>query len=110
VIRLQLSELAGVLGCPMPAAEVTVEAIVTDSRKVHHGALFAALPGDNVDGHDYAASAVRLGATALLVTRPLSLDVPQLVVADVLLALGKLAAMLRQRIDPMVVGITGSNG
>jgi UDP-N-acetylmuramoyl-tripeptide--D-alanyl-D-alanine ligase len=89
---------------------VAVEAIVTDSRKVHHGALFAALPGANVDGHDYAASAVKLGATALLVTRPLSLDVPQLVVADVLLALGKLAAMLRQRIDPMVVGITGSNG
>jgi UDP-N-acetylmuramoyl-tripeptide--D-alanyl-D-alanine ligase len=110
VIRLQLSDLAGVLGCPMPAAEVAVEAIVTDSRKVHHGALFAALPGANVDGHDYAASAVKLGATALLVTRPLSLDVPQLVVADVLLALGKLAAMLRQRIDPMVVGITGSNG
>ena len=110
MIRLQLSELAGVLGCPMPAAEVAVEAIVSDSRQVHHGALFAALPGDNVDGHDYAASAVRLGAAALLVTRPLSLDVPQLVVADVLLALGKLAAMLRQRIDPMVVGITGSNG
>jgi UDP-N-acetylmuramoyl-tripeptide--D-alanyl-D-alanine ligase len=110
VIRLQLSDLAGVLGCPIPAAEVAVEAIVTDSRKVHHGALFAALPGANVDGHDYAASAVKLGATALLVTRPLSLDVPQLVVADVLLALGKLAAMLRQRIDPMVVGITGSNG
>ncbi len=110
MIRLQLSDLAGVLGCPMPAAEVAVEAIVTDSRKVHHGALFAALPGANVDGHDYAASAVKLGATALLVTRPLSLDVPQLVVADVLPALGKLAAMLRQRIDPMVVGITGSNG
>jgi UDP-N-acetylmuramoyl-tripeptide--D-alanyl-D-alanine ligase len=110
VIRLLLSELAGVLDCPMPAADVAVEDIVTDSRKVHYGTLFAALPGNNVDGHDYAGSAVKLGAAALLVSRPLSLDIPQLVVDDVLLALGKLAAMLRKRIDPVVVGITGSNG
>jgi UDP-N-acetylmuramoyl-tripeptide--D-alanyl-D-alanine ligase len=89
---------------------VAVEDIVTDSRKVHYGTLFAALPGNNVDGHDYAGSAVKLGAAALLVSRPLSLDIPQLVVDDVLLALGKLAALLRKRIDPVVVGITGSNG
>jgi len=110
VIRLQLSELAEVLDCPMPELDVVVETIVTDSRKVHYGTLFAALPGSNVDGHDFAGSAVKLGAAALLVNRRLSLDIPQLVVADVLLALGKLAAMLRQRIDPVVVGITGSNG
>jgi len=110
VIRLLLSELAEVLDCPVPAVDMAVEAIVTDSRKVHHGTLFAALPGNNVDGHDFAGSAVKLGASAVLVNRPLELDVPQLVVDDVLLALGKLAAMLRVRIDPTVVGITGSNG
>ena len=110
MIRLLLSDLAGVLDCPMPAVDVAVEAIVTDSRKVHYGTLFAALPGNNVDGHDFAESALKLGATAMLVSRPLNLDIPQLVVDDVLLALGKLAAMLRSRIDPKVVGITGSNG
>ena len=110
MIRLLLSELAGVLDCPMPAGDVAVEAIVTDSRKVHYGTLFAALPGNNVDGHDFAESALKLGAAAMLVSRPLNLDIPQLVVDDVLLALGKLAAMLRSRIDPKVVGITGSNG
>jgi UDP-N-acetylmuramoyl-tripeptide--D-alanyl-D-alanine ligase len=110
VIRLPLSELAAALDCPRPAVDVFVEGIATDSRKVHHGTLFAALPGNNTDGHDFAGSAVKLGAVALLVNRPLSLDVPQLVVADVLLALGRLAAMLRQLIDPRVVGITGSNG
>jgi len=110
MIRLLLGELAGALDCSMPAGDVSVEDIVTDSRKVHHGTLFAALPGNNVDGHDYAAAAVKLGAAALLVNRPLDLDIPQLVVDDVLLSLGKLAAMLRERIDPTVVGITGSNG
>jgi len=110
VIRIPLSDLARTLGCPVPARDVSIESIVTDSRKVHHGALFAALPGSQVDGHDFARSAVNLGAAALLVRRPLDLAVPQLVVDDVLIALGKLAAMLRDRIDPAVVGITGSNG
>ena len=53
----------------MPEVDVTVESIVSDSRKVHHGALFAALPGSQVDGHDYAESAARMGAAALLVNR-----------------------------------------
>jgi UDP-N-acetylmuramoyl-tripeptide--D-alanyl-D-alanine ligase len=110
MIRLPLSELAGALGCPVPNREVTVDAIATDSRRVDFGTLFAALPGSQVDGHDFASAAVKLGAVALLVNRRLDLDVPQLVVADVLRALGQLAALLRQRLDPLVVGITGSNG
>jgi UDP-N-acetylmuramoyl-tripeptide--D-alanyl-D-alanine ligase len=110
VIRLKLSELATVLECDMPAVDVTVESIVTDSRKVHFGALFAALPGSRVDGHEYAESAVKLGAAALLVSRKLDIEIPQLVVMDVLPALGKLARLIRNRIDPVVIGITGSNG
>jgi len=110
MIRLQLSDLAACLGCPMPANDVAVENIATDSRRVHHATLFAALPGNNVDGHDFAASAVDLGASALLLSRTLDLDVPQLVVDDVLLALGRIALLLRERLDPAVIGITGSNG
>ena len=110
MIRLRLSELAARLECSPPCKDVTVDAIVTDSRRADFGALFAALPGSQVDGHDFAPAAVRLGAVALLVNRPLDLEVPQLVVDDVLGALGRLAAMLRERLDPVVVGITGSNG
>jgi UDP-N-acetylmuramoyl-tripeptide--D-alanyl-D-alanine ligase len=110
MIRMRLSELAATLDCPAPQRDVTIDAIVSDSRRVDYGALFAALPGSQVDGHDFAPAAVKLGAVALLVDRRLDLDVPQLVVADVLNALGRLAALLRQRLDPLVVGITGSNG
>jgi UDP-N-acetylmuramoyl-tripeptide--D-alanyl-D-alanine ligase len=110
MIRMRLSELAAALDCPAPQRDVTIDAIVSDSRRVDYGALFAALPGSQVDGHDFAPAAVKLGAVALLVNRRLDLDVPQLVVADVLHALGRLAALLRQRLDPLVVGITGSNG
>ena len=111
MIRLELSELAAELGCAVPGNDATIDDIVTDSRKVHFGTLFAALPGSQVDGHDFAGAAVQMGAAALLVSRRLDIDIPQLLVEDVLQALGRIAAMLRQRIAPQaVIGITGSNG
>ena len=44
MIRMKLGELATAMGCPAPARDVTIHAIVTDSRRVDFGALFAALP------------------------------------------------------------------
>jgi UDP-N-acetylmuramoyl-tripeptide--D-alanyl-D-alanine ligase len=110
MIRFRLSELAAVLECETGEPDVTVESIVSDSRKVHYGALFAALPGSQVDGHEYAQSAMNLGASALLVNHRLDLEIPQLIVADVLHAMGQLARELRERLDPVVIGITGTNG
>jgi UDP-N-acetylmuramoyl-tripeptide--D-alanyl-D-alanine ligase len=110
MIQVSLSELAAALKCETTVSDVSVDSIVTDSRKVHYGALFAALPGSQVDGHDFAETAVEMGAVALLVGRRLELDVPQLVVKDVLMALGSLARLVRDRVNPCVIGITGSNG
>jgi UDP-N-acetylmuramoyl-tripeptide--D-alanyl-D-alanine ligase len=110
MIPLRLYELAALLGCEAPAQDVEISAITTDSRKAAPGALFAALPGERFDGHDFCASAVSLGATALLVSRPVEADAPQLRVDDVLVALGRIAGLVRGRLQPQVVGITGSNG
>ncbi len=86
--------------------------VVTDSRQAVPGALFAALPGERVDGHDYAAAAARNGAAAILAARPLpGAGAPVIVVSDVTLALGMLArAVLRRLPGVTVVGITGSSG
>ena len=86
--------------------------VVVDSRQVIPGALFAALPGEHVDGHDYAAAAVSKGAAAVLAARPIpGLTVPVIVVPDVTLALGLLASgVLRRLPGATVVGITGSSG
>jgi len=110
VIPLKLMELAQLLDCEVSAGEIEITDILTDSRKVVSGTLFAALPGEHFDGHDFVEDAVKLGASALLLERPVKSDAPQLVVEDVLLALGKIATLLRDRLDPAVVGITGSNG
>ena len=86
--------------------------VVTDSRQAGPGALFAALPGEHVDGHDYAAAAAANGAAAILASRPVpGAGAPVIVVPDVTLALGTLARAVLARLPGVtVVGITGSSG
>lgn len=109
---------------------VIAEAVV-DSRKVIPGALFVALPGENVDGHDYVAEAIERGASLALVQRDLPLNLPVLDlrfydhevthlnnlalplclrVNDCVTALQQIARYWRQKLDVKVIGITGSVG
>lgn len=95
---------------PDPAIAVT-GTVEFDSRSVTTGGLFAALPGERVDGHDFAAAAVAGGATGVLAARPLGPGVPAVVVPDVPVALGLLAReVLRRLPEVTVVGLTGSSG
>jgi len=113
VIPLSVGQLTALLGARPdrvadPAALVTGP-VVIDSRQAEPGSLFAALPGDRADGHDFAAAAAAAGATVVLAGRPVG--VPALIVPDVTAALGQLARAVLDRIgDPVVVGITGSAG
>jgi UDP-N-acetylmuramoyl-tripeptide--D-alanyl-D-alanine ligase len=79
-----------------------------DSRSVTPGSLFLALPGEHVDGHEYARAAVASGAVAVIATRPV--DPPAIEVADGISALTALAAASARRLSATVVGITGSSG
>jgi len=93
-------------------AAVDVGSLAYDSRKVSPGTLFFCVPGEKVDGHEFAAGAVKAGAAALVVERELDLDVAQVVVPDARAAMAPLAARFWG--DPTgelrVVGITGTNG
>jgi UDP-N-acetylmuramoyl-L-alanyl-D-glutamate--2,6-diaminopimelate ligase len=93
-------------------APVTVTDLAYDARRVGPGALFACVPGLRADGHDFAPQAVSHGAVALIVERPLDLDVPQLVVADAreAMALAADAFFGRPTRELEVIGVTGTNG
>jgi UDP-N-acetylmuramoyl-L-alanyl-D-glutamate--2,6-diaminopimelate ligase len=93
-----------------PATEVLD--LTMDSRQVTPGRLFACVPGDNRDGHDFAAAAVASGAAALLCERPLDLGVPQIVVHSVRRTLGPVADAIHGHPSRhlTVVGVTGTNG
>jgi UDP-N-acetylmuramoyl-tripeptide--D-alanyl-D-alanine ligase len=127
MIPLSATEIAEITGGALTAAPGTGAAdlasvivtgpVVIDSRQATGGALFAALPGERVDGHDYAAAAARAGAAAVLAARPLpeiggaEAGLPVIVVRDVTVALGQLSAAVLRRLPAVTVaGITGSSG
>lgn len=91
-------------------ADAAVSGVFTDTRKPVAGGLFVALKGEHFDAHDFVEQAKRGGAAAALVAKHLAVDLPQVVVADTLLALGDLASAVRAQRRARVAGITGSNG
>jgi len=88
-----------------------ISAVTTDSRDVVKDCLFAAIKGENSDGHDYIGSALRKDALcALCERRPEDTSLPVIVVKNTVEALGDLAAFYRRQFDIPVLGITGSVG
>jgi UDP-N-acetylmuramoyl-tripeptide--D-alanyl-D-alanine ligase len=112
VIALTLREIADLAGGSLgegvdPGVVVGAPATI-DSRSVAVGGLFCAIEGANADGHDFALAAIEAGAVAVLASRPV--PAPHVVVEDVTVALGKLAAAVAARLPATVIGITGSAG
>ena len=111
MIPMTVSEIAKIVG---GSYEGDGSALITrepffDSRKPIPGGIFLALKGENVDGHDYVSAAVAAGAITALTTRPVGEKC--IVVADVLEAISKLGAEIRNRLPELtVIGITGSQG
>lgn len=107
-----------------------VSEVVIDSRQVKPGALFVALPGESVDGHEFVGQALERGAIAALVDKQVEVETSRidlrkppapeaiaeleppyiLRVEHALRALQQTARLWRQRFDVRVIGITGSVG
>jgi len=84
--------------------------VCTDTRQRMDGALFVALVGDNFDAHDYLNEAEKMGAVAVIISKPVSTNLPTLLVDDTQTALADIAHWHLNNIKPTVVAITGSNG
>lgn len=138
MITVTLAEIADIVGGRLHRAEgseVVTGSVEFDSRQLTEGGLFVALPGEHVDGHDFAVEAVAAGAVGVLAARPV--DAPAVIVpsraadqdgqdpdvpvedevegsaATVLAALGELARHVVRgliRDELAVVGVTGSSG
>jgi len=117
VIRLDLGEIAGIVGGRVvdadPTGSVVAGPAFLDSRAPEPGGLFVAFDGEHVDGHDYARATVEGGAAAVLGTR--ATGVPTVLVTDARAALQELARIVlarrREMRSPLtVVAVTGSQG
>ena len=105
-----LSQAVAEAGGRLQGEDRRFTSVGSDSRADCSGQLFVALRGDRFDGHAYVAAARDAGAVAAVVDHPLPMDLPQWIVDDTRLALGRLAGAWRNRFAGRIVAITGSNG
>ena len=110
MMHLSLREITQITGGRMSGPDVACIGVCIDSRRIQGGCLFAALEGARVDGHEFAAEAVQSGSAAVIGSRQVDGVESQIVVDDVITALGVLARAWRRSLDVTVVVVTGSNG
>ncbi|UAX41375.1 UDP-N-acetylmuramoyl-tripeptide--D-alanyl-D-alanine ligase [Pasteurella canis] len=112
MLRLTTKQLADILHARLVGSpDVVIQSINTDTRQAVSESLFFALKGEHFDAHNYLVQAIEQGACALVVEQVnLELSVPQLIVEDTRLALGKLAKWVKTAISPLTVAMTGSSG
>ena len=85
-----------------------------DSRQVKPGYAFAAIRGEQADGHDFIPDAIKNGASVIICEQELELpgDVGQILVRDSRRALADLSAAFYGYPDRRLrlIGVTGTNG
>ena len=108
---MRISEAAQALGAQYSGGDAEFTAVSTDSRALKRGDLFVALKGEQYDGHAFVAQAAAAGAAGVLVeSARADVNLPQIVVADTLHALGRLGNHWRRQFAIPLVALTGSNG
>jgi UDP-N-acetylmuramoyl-tripeptide--D-alanyl-D-alanine ligase len=111
MINLSLESLAEILGSTSQGlSDTRFNAVTIDSRNSCSGQLFVALKGDNFDGHRFVEAAYKNGAVAALVETQQDCEIPQILVPDCRVAMGRLANYWRHVCAPCVLSLTGSNG
>ena len=112
-IRELLEATGGKLWGEGISPDQAVTGVETDSRAVHPGDLFVALPGERTDGHKFIPGALAAGAAGCLTQQAPEDPVPgkfYLQVPDTMAAIGRVARAYKAKFPIPVIGITGSVG
>ena len=89
-----------------------VKSVCINSREAKEGALFVAIKGSRVDGHDYILDAIKRGAVAVLVEKEVEPvgDAVLILVKDNYAALQALTRYYRKKLEIPIIALTGSSG
>jgi UDP-N-acetylmuramoyl-tripeptide--D-alanyl-D-alanine ligase len=110
MIQLSLAEIAQITQGQLVGNDILIDSVNTDTRANSAGSLFVALKGNNFDAHEFLSDAYDQGAVAFLIEKRSSIDLPQVVVDNTRVALGKIAKRVRQKSNARFIGLTGSVG
>ncbi|MCV2509366.1 MAG: Mur ligase family protein, partial [Neisseriaceae bacterium] len=84
--------------------------IVINSRIAQKGDVFFAIKGENFDGHQFIKDVLDKGVLAVVASDSTIQNDKIILVDDTVKALWLLAQKWREKINPHVLGITGSSG
>ena len=107
---LRLSDIAVMTQGELHGEDVYVAGISTDTRKLSPGDLFVALQGERYDGHTFVDQSLGRLVKGAIVHKETQADLPLIKVDDTLKALSRWSNAWRKKVNPKLVGITGSNG
>jgi UDP-N-acetylmuramoyl-tripeptide--D-alanyl-D-alanine ligase len=109
-MKRTLAAVAAACGGFLQGPDREYGAVSSDSRTLKSGDLFVAIRGPRFDGHDFLEACLHNGAAGAIVSQPLAILLPQVVVKDSLVALTALASAWRSQFQIPVIGVAGSNG
>jgi UDP-N-acetylmuramoyl-tripeptide--D-alanyl-D-alanine ligase len=109
-MKRTLADLARTVGGELHGADAEFGAVSIDTRRLAAGDLFMALPGSHADGHDFVPAAAAAAAAGAVVSRLISVALPQVLVPDVEVALTRAAAAWRGQFALPIIAVAGSNG
>ncbi|MCV2500085.1 MAG: Mur ligase family protein, partial [Candidatus Lightella neohaematopini] len=114
MLPITLSKIASIINAKL-INNINNDIILTislDSRKItkNKKCLFIALKGKNFDSHNFILEAIHNGVIAILVCCEYKVNIPQLIVSNTKIALGKLSLWVRQQYSVKALTITGSSG
>ena len=91
---------------------IDVTGVNYNSKTTKAGDIFVCLRGEHVDGHNFAADAVKKGAVAVMCETKLDLDVPEIIVSSAEQSIAGLANRFYEAPskDLNLIGVTGTNG
>ena len=110
-MKLSIIDLERALGIsPINVKDdLLVSGISIDSRDIKENDLFVAIKGNHFNGHDYIDDAFKNGASVAISEKYIHTQ-PTFVVDNTIKSLGKIANYFSSLIQPISIGITGTNG
>lgn len=94
--------------------DAAFDGISTDSRQIKKGEVFIAIKGERYDGHRFAEDVMRKGAAGVIVDKDwqgrAGKNTFVVRVGETRKALGDAARHWRRKVNPVIIGVTGSCG
>ena len=111
-MNVKIKEIINLLDCKIKNINIDdnefINQISTDTRNIEKGSVFLALIGERFDGHDFIEKAIDNGAKFII--SEIQVDYPCIIVKNTKEAYLKIAEFYREKINPIVIAVTGSVG